>query len=206
MRPARLGRILGHILARLGLPVVRISLAVIHLARHIHPHQPRPAARSSRLRRRRRGRSRLLRRRSGRNRRTSGCRRTNRRSTLRLGGRSGHRRNRSRVPRLHSFMPATSPALRSRRRVRPIPANPSRARRSACWHLRHPACRHQQPSHHPSHHQHLLRHCRNPSEVVQFVKLQPRHPSPIRNPCHGQFRRSPCNPPPAFPYRYHESE
>jgi hypothetical protein len=55
-------------------------------------------------------------------------------------------------------MPATSPALRSRRRIRSIPANSRSTRRCARRCLRPNACRPQNP--HSRHHPHRLRHCR----------------------------------------------
>ncbi len=178
MRSARLGRVLGHILPRLGLPVERVAVAVIHLTRRIHPDQSRPTTRSSRLRRRRSSRALLHRNRCGsRRRRRNGCNRGSRsrrrKGWRRLRDRSRRRQLRwsSRIPRLYSLMPATRATLRSRHRIRSIPANPRRSHRSSRRRLRHHA-RGPHPKH-ASHDQYLHRNCRNPRKSFSLKSTTP---------------------------------
>jgi len=109
---------LRHIRAFLGLAVVVRPVAMIDIARSIHPHQARTAA--CRLRHRRRLRSgRSLRRRSRSSRRS---RSRNLRSSWRWrGSRSSRWSCRSRcIPLLHTLVPAASPLFAGRRRISSI--------------------------------------------------------------------------------------
>jgi hypothetical protein len=130
MGPFSLSVCLGHIRPRLGLAVVVRPIAVVDVARRIHPHQARSAARrlrhrrSLRRRRRLRGRSRhrtrswncnLWRCRSWRCHRTwcshrdGGCRRSLRRCCRSL-----------RIPLLHALMATARPLFAGSRRVSPV--------------------------------------------------------------------------------------
>lgn len=118
---------LGHIRSSLGLAVEVRTIAVVHVARRVDPHQPGTAASSLRprssLRRRRRLRPWCRRRRHSRCRRGSSLRR--RRSHIKT------RRRRVRIPRPYPLMPAAGALFVRRRPIRSILALPCRlARRS----------------------------------------------------------------------------
>lgn len=111
---------LGHIRPFFRLTVVIRPIAVVDIARSIHPNQPRPPAR--RLRHRRslrrgrslRSRSRSSRRSRSRSRNLRSSRRRRSRSRRRWSGRS------RRIPLLHPLMSTASPLFARSRRVSPI--------------------------------------------------------------------------------------
>jgi len=160
MSALRLSIRLAHIRPSLGLAIKRRSIAVIDVARRIHPHQPRPTSRSSRLRCRYLRRTQPFTGSRSRNRlRQDTGNRRRRRHRLRLlsARRRRHRGWSSRVPGLHPLMPVTSPRLLSRRRVRPVLTDPVRPSRSSLGHLCTPKGVRTQ-SQHPTQHQSNLLH------------------------------------------------
>jgi len=140
---------LRHVRPSLGLAIEVGPIAVVDIARRVHPHQARTAA--SRLWHRcclgrRRGFRRLSRRRS---RRRSGRRCGSRSSRCGLRSWSSSRSSSwclgswSRgIPLLHSLVSTTSPGFARRRRVRPILTKTGRSCRRCC--LRYRKLRNQQ--------------------------------------------------------------
>jgi hypothetical protein len=151
MRPLGLRIRLRHIRTRLRLPVKICPIAVVDIARRIHPNQARPSPSSlglrSRLRRRRSLRSRSRRcgcnRSRSRRRSSCGCRSSSR-SCLSRGRRSSRRSRSRRIPFLHTLMTTACTLLAGRSRVGSILAKPGRSRRRRRLSYRNLRC--QKPS------------------------------------------------------------
>jgi len=162
MSPLGLRIRLRHIRSRLGLPIKVRPIAVVDVARRIHPYQTRPAARrlwSRRgLRRRRSLRSRS---------RRCGCNRSGDRRRSRRGCRSGRwsRRSRSRrIPFLHTLVTPACTLLARCGRVGPILAKPGRSRRRR--RLSHRNLRYQKPSHYGQQTNHSLHKTSHKNQIL----------------------------------------
>jgi hypothetical protein len=131
-----------HIRALFRLPVIIRSIAVVDVARRIHPYQPRTAPRSLRASRHllrwrhlprcpaRRSRSSWCSRRG-----SSRCRSRSSWSCLSGGSwcsRSRSSRGRGRIPLLHPLMASTRPLFTRGRRIGSVLAHPRRSRRWRC--------------------------------------------------------------------------
>jgi hypothetical protein len=175
-RPFRLRIRLGHIRSRLSLAVEVRPIAVVHIARRIHPHHARttPCRLRSRRSTRRRGSLRRLR---GWSRCRSRCRTS-------LRNRRNHRssRNRSCIPLLHPLVSAARALLIRSSRIRSILALSCRSCR------RSRLCQRKLRAHQPQCNRHPTNCCLHTfSRKSIFLARIPPNATPSATGCHPEL-------------------